>query len=340
MPFCTRHNFNDEVSAPEGAQHHAPRHDRPWFVDTIILAALITAIIFAATWVAQPRLRTQAAANDSHRILVGFWPAEQNGAETFRWSRTDSALRLFGFEQQSPMALRLRLTAVRDPGQPPALLAIGGADQLPAVVIQPSAWRRYSFILPTPERGDEAPLLTLHTSAADFANESRDLGIVLSSVEARQYPLAPPQRLPAPARLAFLVLLGLLIHTALRRFGIAPNAALLGMALLASALGVAIAYVPGQLAYWLPNMWFACAAGWVVLGISTLMRVLRRPSMRLSALVPLGLCALAAAQMVLPIGQPWSSVAGWTLLLVGGMLLVAGFSPPGVIAPVPFCSRR
>ena len=124
MPCCVRRNFHAEVSAHEGSEQHAPQRRRAWFVDTVILAALIAAIVLVATGLAQPRLRTQAAANDSNRALVGFWPAEQNGADTFRWSRTDSALRLFGFEQQASVALRLRLTAVRDPGQPPALLTI------------------------------------------------------------------------------------------------------------------------------------------------------------------------------------------------------------------------
>ncbi|MEP7189826.1 MAG: hypothetical protein ABI901_11610, partial [Roseiflexaceae bacterium] len=197
MQRYARRNFPTEVASPERAQQHAPQRRWAWFVDTLMLAALIATIVLAATWVAQPGLHTQAAANDSNRALVRFWAAEQHGADTFRWSRTDSALRLFGFEQQAPLALRLRLTAVRDPGQPPALLTVGGIDQLPPVVIQPVVWRRYSFILPAPPRGDEAPLLTLHISAADFANESRDLGIVLSGVEARQYPLAPTQRLPA-----------------------------------------------------------------------------------------------------------------------------------------------
>src|SRR5215217_8072717 len=126
MPFCNWRNLIGEVLAPKQAEHSTPWHEPAWFVDTAILAALITTIVLAATWVAQPRLRTQAAADDSNRVLVGFWPAEQNGADTFRWSRTDSALRLFGFEQQAPVALRLRLTAVREPSQPPALLTIGG----------------------------------------------------------------------------------------------------------------------------------------------------------------------------------------------------------------------
>jgi 4-amino-4-deoxy-L-arabinose transferase-like glycosyltransferase len=327
MQRYARRNFSTEVASSERPQQHTPQRRRAWFVDTLILAALIATIIVAATWVAQPSLRTQAAANDSDRTLVRFWAAEENGADTFRWSRTDSALRLFGFEQQAPVALRLRLTAVRDPGQPPALLTVGGVDPLPPVVIQPVVWRRYSFILPTPQRGDEAPLLTLHISDADFANESRDLGIVLSGAEARQYALLPAQRLPDTGRLAFLVLLGLLIHTSLRCFGIGPTAALVATALLAGALGAAIALAPGQVAYWLPNMWFAGALGWLLLGLAPLMRALRRLNMRLPALVPLGLCALAAAQVLLPIGQVWSSVAGWALLLVGGALLVAGLPP-------------
>src|SRR5829696_2135640 len=252
MQRYARRNFSTEVASPEGTQQLAPQRRSAWFVDTLILAALITTIVLAAIWVAQPGLRTQAAANDSNRTLVRFWAAEQNGADTFRWSRTDSALRLFGFEQRAPVALRLRLTAVREPGQSPAMLTVGGSTQLPPVVIHPVAWRRYSFILPAPQRGDEGPLLTLHTSAMNFANESRDLGVVLSSVEAIQYPLVPAQRLPDAGRFAFLVVLGLLIHTGLRRLGVARIGALATTAAIAGALGVGIALVPGQVAYWLP----------------------------------------------------------------------------------------
>src|SRR4051812_13975932 len=119
MPL--QRNFHDEVTASPRVRQHAPLRGRAWFADVPLLAALIAAIVIAATWVAQPQLRTQAAANDSNRTLVGFWPAERNDAETFRWSRTDSALRLFGFEQQAPMVVRLRLTSVRQQGQSPAL---------------------------------------------------------------------------------------------------------------------------------------------------------------------------------------------------------------------------
>jgi hypothetical protein len=161
MPM--QRNFHDEVIASTEAWWRVPRPRRDWLIDTLALTALIVAIVLAATWVAQPQLRTQAAANDSNRALVGFWPAEQNGPDTFRWSRADSAVRLFGFEQQAPVVVRLRLTAVRQPGQSPAVLTVGGTTQLPPVVVQPLVWRRYSFILPAPQRGDEAPLLTLHT---------------------------------------------------------------------------------------------------------------------------------------------------------------------------------
>jgi 4-amino-4-deoxy-L-arabinose transferase-like glycosyltransferase len=329
-------NFHAEVSAPEEARQHARLREWFWLIDTFILAALITAIVLAATWVAQPWLRTQAAANDSNRVLVGFWPAEQNGAETFRWSRTDSALRLFGFEQHGPVALRLRLTAVQQPGQSPALLTLGGIDPLPPVVVQPLAWRRYSFILPAPPRGDEAPLLTPHTAISDFANESRDLGIVLSSVEAIQYPLTSAQRLPDAGRLAFLVLLGLLIHAGLRRFGIARTVTLAATVLLIGALGLGIALVPGQVAYWLPNLWFVCVVGWVALGIAPLLRFFRSPNLPNWARVPLGLGALAAAQVLLPLHQSWSSLGGWGLLILGGVLLIAGLPPLEAFPPIRF----
>jgi len=334
MARCPRRNFHGEVIAPERARQPAPAQGLAWFADTLILALFITTIVLAATWVAQPQLRTQAAANDSNRALVGFWPAEKNGDDTFRWSRTDSAVRLFGFEQQGPVVVRLRLTAVRQPGQSSALLTVGGTTQLPPVLVQPLVWRRYSFILPAPERGDEAPLLTLHTAISAFENESRDLGIVLSGVEAIQYPLSSFQRLPDAGRLVFLVLLGLLGHTALRRFGIARTGALAAMALLMGALGVGIALAPGQVAYWLPNLWFVCVAGGVALGIAPLLRFFHNSNIPMQARVPLGLCALAVALVLLPLAQPWSSATGWALLLVGGVLLVAGLPPLESITPL------
>lgn len=291
-------------------------------IELLALAALLALVVVAATWAARPQLHVEADSAGAPRYLVGFWPVEQNATESFRWSGVDSALSLFGFEQRAPALVRLRLTSVREPGQPPAQLTIGGSQQTPFAVSS-SSWRIYQALLPALPRGDQAPSVSLQTSHSVFKNDPRDLGVVLSRLDAVQLPLSPLDRLPDAGRLVFLVLLGLLVFLALR--GALARARLAWAVTLALtlALGAGLVAAPGQVAYWLPNLWLALLVACCAIVAPWLVRALRRSSGDGSALPALGLLAVVGAQLLLPLQQPWSSAIGWPLILGGGVALVA-----------------
>jgi 4-amino-4-deoxy-L-arabinose transferase-like glycosyltransferase len=288
------------------------------------LAALISIVVVVATWVAHPRLLVIAASQDATRSLVGFGPIEHNGPEIFRWSQTSAGLRMFGFEQRAPVLIHARLTTVRESGQPPARLTISNGQSQVSLTIAPNMWRDYWVVLPVPGRGDEAPLLSFQSSRAAFKGDPRNLGFVLGSIEAEQYPISFSEHLPDFGRVLFFVLSGLLIYLVLRRAGGSATASLLIMAALTLGLGAGIALAPETIAYWLPNVWFALLVGVLALATPSFVRWLRAgfvASRRTAAL--LGLFVLAGAQIVLPLGQFWPSGAGWALLLAGGMLVSA-----------------
>ena len=292
-------------------------------LEFILPACLAALLIIGGTCVAQPRMRTAAADSNATRALANFFPIEQNSTDVFRWSRWEATLRLWGFEQSAPIVVRMRLSAQREPGQPPAMLTVAGAGA--AVPITSPGWRRYMFALPPPARGDQAPAVVLHSSPAQFASDPRELGVALAWVEASQYPGSVLQRLPDPRRVAFLTLLVLLLGGAARSAGASKRAAqsaMLGAALL---LAIGIAAAPEALAYWLPNLWLALLTGWLALALPPVLRALRaQVAARPSAAAGCGLLAVAAAQALLPLGQRWSSGLGWALLVGGGLLLVAG----------------
>ena len=108
---------------PAGAlAWRAVRALRPaWLFESLGLAAAIVLIVSVATALAQPRAYAQAGASDALRSISGFWDVEENAQGSYRWSRQDAQLRLFGFEQRAPVLLTLQISAARPTGQPPAL---------------------------------------------------------------------------------------------------------------------------------------------------------------------------------------------------------------------------
>jgi len=329
MRLQFRHGFAAGLSFAGRERQTRVQLWRSRLFELLGLMALISIVVVAATWIAHPRLRIIAASDDATRSLVNFWPIEQNGQEIFRWSQASSGLRMFGFEQRGTVLVHARLTTVRESGQPPARLTISNGQSEVSFTIAPNVWRDYWAALPAPARGDEAPLLSFQSSKATFKDDLRNLGFVLGWIEAEQYPVSLRQHLPDFRRVLFFVLSGLLIYLALRYVGGSVNASMLIMVALTLGLGAGIAFAPVTIAYWLPNLWFSLLVGVLALAVPPLMRWLRAgfvASRRTAVL--LGIFVLAGAQILLPLEQFWSSVAGWILLLGGGMLLSASLPAP------------
>jgi 4-amino-4-deoxy-L-arabinose transferase-like glycosyltransferase len=329
MRFQFRHDF--AVGLPFAGRDRQTRVQlwRSRLFELLGLTALISIVVVAATWISHPRLRIIAASEDATRSLVNFWPIEQNEQEIFRWSQASAGLRLFGFEQRGPVLIHARLTTVREAGSAPARLTISNGQSEVSFTIAPNVWRDYWAALPVPARGDEAPLLSFQSSKAAFKDDPRNLGFVLGRIEAEQYPIGLTQHLPDFRRVLFFVLAGLLIYLAIRRAGGGASASLLIMVALTLGLGAGIALAPGTIAYWLPNLWFSLLVGVLALAAPSFVRWLRAGfivSRRTAVLV--GMFLLAGAQILLPLEQRWSSVAGWALLLGGGTLLSGSLPAP------------
>ncbi len=327
MQTYTKRAAHEQPAIDRRAVWGAQLPMRAGIVELLSLAAVLALIVVVATWVSQPLLHVQVAASETPRYLGGLGSLEQSDYGVYRWSGTRVVFRVFGLEQGAPLSIRARLSARREAGQPLALLTLTGGRQLPPVALSPG-WRRYALLLPGPPRGDEVGVVTLQSSTATFEGDSRELGFALDWIETRQHPRAFAERLPDAGRLVFLVALELLVYALLRRCGISVPAALGGALGLALALGVGIARAPAQVAYWLPNLWLVPLLGWLALALPPLLRALRRQPATLSpARAARAALAVGAAQLLLPLQHPWTSVAGWALL-IGGCAALTAWSKP------------
>ena len=192
-------------------------------------------------------------------------------------------------------------------------------------------------LLPAPPRDAEGRAIKLHSLVEPPYDDSRDLGLALDWFAATPQPRTPLDRLPDAGRLAFLVVLGLLGYAALRRAGAGGNVALLLALAAAIALGSGIVAAPGTLAYWLPNLWLLALAGWLALLLPNILPWLRQRQSHFTSVA--ALIAIGAGVALLPLQQPWSSAAGWALLL-GGSILLAAALPALPAAETNPLSRR
>jgi len=288
--------------------------------ELIGVAALLALVVCVATWFSQPSLRMSAAVPAASRYLSGFWEVEHTDEGGFRWSRSSAAIRLFGLEQRASVLLQARLSASRKPGLPLAQLTIEDGNASMRFQIR-REWRRYMTLLPAPPRGAEGRAIELRSLAEPLHDDSRDLGLALDWFTATQQPRTPLDRLPDAGRLAFLVVIGLLGYVAIRRTGVSLSIALLLVLAAATALGSAIVIAPATLAYWLPNLWLLALAGWIALLLPKILPWLRQRQSRFTHVA--ALVAVGAGVALLPLQQPWSSAAGWALLLSGSIVLAA-----------------
>ncbi len=300
------------------------------------VAALLALTVLIATWFSQPSLRMSAAEASATRYLSGFWAVEHTDASSFRWSQTDATIRLFGLEQRAPVFFQAHLSASRPQGLPLVQLAIGDGDAATRFPIQ-REWRQYMTLLPAPPRDAEGRAITLHSLVEPPHPDSRDLGVALDWFAATQLPLTALDRLPDADRMAFLVVLGLLGYTALRRTRVPMLIALLSALIVVIALGSSIVAAPAPLAYWLPNLWLLAGAGWVGLLLPGSLPWLRQRQSRFAHVA--AIVAVGAGVALLPLQQPWSSTAGWALLLGGTILLAAALPALPTAAASPLRRR-
>lgn len=288
---------------------------------------LVCALCLGAA-LAPRELRFDAGTAEAIRYLGGFWAAETNGRDQYRWSRDESTIRLFGLEADAPVVLRLRLSAARPLGEPWAQLTLDAGRALPPFEVAPTPWRRYEVLLPPPPRDAEARVVVLRSATALIGDDPRDLGVALSHLEARQLPRSLREHLPDSGRALFLVALGVLGFVVLRQVVPRPRLLLLYVLSAALVLSWSAASIPAELAFWLPNLWLLLAAGWLAVAVPALLHRVR-PALttaHLDSLVGGGLAAVAIATLLLPLQRTATDSIGWSLLVAGGGLLGVGLS--------------
>ncbi|MFV9504522.1 MAG: ArnT family glycosyltransferase [Oscillochloridaceae bacterium umkhey_bin13] len=219
------------------------------------LIALGVWLVCATLLVVQPLpvLRYTLGTAYEGPLPYGFWPAETNAAESYRWSDGSSWLRLFGYATAESVGVSLRLIGPQGSRGEATLLQIQTPAEVLLSTTAPASWRTYHLIVPHPGPGWRTPELELTgTVAAGVPGDQRQVGVAVSNVTVR--PLGGLQSRAALEYAVFLSLTLGLVWVLGKAFAGVRVAWLLAFSLLVALFGWRYA-APDHMAYWLPPLW-------------------------------------------------------------------------------------
>ncbi|WP_129675006.1 glycosyltransferase family 39 protein [Candidatus Chloroploca sp. Khr17] len=260
-----------------------------------LLAILMLAGIIAIQ--APPVTHYTIGTASEAQVPYGFWSAETNGEESYRWSDGDSRLRFFGYATASRLAVTLRIIGPQGSrGETTNMVLASGPVTLLASE-PPAAWRTYHLLVPAVGPAWQTPEILLGgTVTGGQQGDNRRVGVAVSRVEVA--PMGERKPVAVIEYAAFLMLLLLLLWFGLSRLLSVWLA--LGLSLLSGGGLYLWSWLdPIGMGFWLPPLWA-------------------------SVLVPVGAIALYwSAQWLAPHirqRERWLLV-GLGLGLVGGILL-------------------
>ncbi len=191
--------------------------------------------------------------------FAGFRELEHNQTTAYRWSYTESALMLAGYERL-PLLVDLRLTSPRPVDEPAADIGLArGRWVMPRVPVQ-GDWRHYYFLIPARDYQPELSLIS--TMFRPDERDKRSLGVAVSrvglSVPALPNPLLANLLALGPWRIALILLFALLLYATSLRLSQAKRYPAI-LPFLISCISFIPSYVlahnPLQAAIILPDAW-------------------------------------------------------------------------------------
>jgi hypothetical protein len=300
----------------------------------LVAAALAAAALLALAMRSPAPARVDVGAPGDAYDVAGFYRAEGEPGDNFRWSAPGSSL-LVPAAYDGPLALELRLRAppFADPAAPPVRLMRDGAA---VAELRPGPESRvYRMLLPPDAAPEPAPLrqepLGLVAPPAYGQGDPRPLGVALDGFALRALPGATPWA-PVLARAAAIaaglaLAMALLLPKAVGREAWGVSGAGAGLLVLAGAalalwawrdpLGFAWAVpTPGPI-HLAAGVGLAALVGW---GGRAVAAGLSRP--RLAALA-----ALAVGAALLLLGGPPAGLGALVVMLLPGALAARALFP-------------
>lgn len=191
--------------------------------------------------------------------FVRFRELEENKTTTYRWTYSDAAILLPGYERL-PLLIDLRLTSPRPADEPPADVGLArGRWLMPRVPVQ-GDWRHYSFLVPAHDYQPEVDILS--TPFRPNERDKRSLGVAVSRV-GLSVPAIPNLILAKLLsfgvwRIVLILLVALLLYATSIRLGQGKRYPFL-LPFLITCLGLLPSYMlaqyPIQTALSLPDAW-------------------------------------------------------------------------------------
>ncbi|MEN9938157.1 MAG: hypothetical protein RLZZ387_4736 [Chloroflexota bacterium] len=246
-----------------------------------------------------------------------FYDREEFAGESYRWSKTDAAVRMPAV--RAPAELEIRMAG--RPGGVPLALVVDGL-RMPEFDVAPLEFRRYRVLLPPVPHASDTSTIVFGAEAQRTPQDGRRLAVLVESVGAR--PLSgPPDAPPLPTLLSLLVF-ALALWAVLRLGGGGPALASAGAALLTLGLGAAWGGARLYVGPYLPAAATAALAG------GALVAGLRLGVGRREAGAPAIAATVAAAAGVIPL----------TLALAGQEELGAASAAAALLFPLGLALTR
>ncbi|MEO7908751.1 MAG: hypothetical protein ABIV47_03780, partial [Roseiflexaceae bacterium] len=199
-------------------------------------------------------------------LVADFYDPETSPStgSNFRWTGERSLIRLPGLGQR-PFQLRLRLLPVNPDvaARGPQTIEVWASGQLIGrLPIRPTSGGRYNLLVPAPPDGSGNQEIELRSATFTPTGDPRAIG---TPVDAALIESAGGPVWPAWSSTLLWIIAALLFWLGLRRAGLGPNAALIGLLLGILLASLAALLDPPRFAFGATPALTALALGWLLM---------------------------------------------------------------------------
>jgi hypothetical protein len=186
----------------------------------------------------------------------GFWPSEQTGHSSLRWTDGKGTIKLFGYETAQALAVALRIVGAPELSKHTTQLGLHTSQQHLIQVALPPNWRTYHLLVtPKASRWETPQLQLVSATTRAGAEDGRNIGVAVRgpiqvTILYRWLPVPVLERSLFFATTVYLVAVWLRRAVATRWL----YKALLGLSIVLLGVGAAIAG-PTTTAYHVPVQW-------------------------------------------------------------------------------------
>lgn len=278
-------NTNSNV-ASRPHTHHFQRSKVAFLIPLLLLLCTLGAMLIGISF-AHPTIDLAVDMPTTTHYMTGFYAPEQNGEDTFRWSRENPRFMLKGFLPGATL-LEIRMTSPRPPTEPQAETYLAHTSWRSDTFIVDGTWRRYQVLVPLADDDEHIVQLKTVRFAPGAQDNRSSIGVAVSHLRVTQLPVGNWHNwfnAFGASPIAFLLLAPLFLYTTMKRtislYTRTPHLSrmqtiipFLSFTVLLIIVACAAAF-PAQSVNLLPTSWFLPYAMLMILALPTLIQLPR-----------------------------------------------------------------